>query len=72
MRYFGKDEVLWVEQTGSGLTFRSDRDHVLEDVHPSAAIVSSTVFNQSVQLAARARLSIGMTASAFSATNLLP
>ena len=55
VRYFGKDEVLWVEQTGSGLTFRSDRDHVLEDVHPSAAIVSSTVFNQSVQLAARAR-----------------
>ena len=55
VRFFGKDEVLWVEQTGSGLTFRSDRDHVLEDVHPSAAIVSSTVFNQSVQLAARAR-----------------
>ena len=66
----GKDEVLWVEQTGSGLTFRSDRDPVLEDVHPSTAIVRSTVFNQSVQLAHARLLSIGMTASAFSATNL--
>jgi len=53
--FFGDNELLWVEETGSGLTFNSDRDHTLADVHPSAAVVSSTVFNKSVHLAARAR-----------------
>ena len=55
VRFFGKDELCWVEETGAGLNFRSERDHVLENVHPTAAIVTSTVFNQSVQFAARSR-----------------
>lgn len=55
IRFFGSNEVLWVEQTGAGLNFKTDRDHEILDVHPTAAIVSSTVFNQSVQLAARSR-----------------
>jgi hypothetical protein len=55
VRFFGRDEVVWVEQTGSGLNLHSDRDHVLQDVHPVNAIVSSTVFNQSVHFAARSR-----------------
>jgi hypothetical protein len=54
-RFFGSDEVCWVEETGAGLNFKSERDHVLENVHPTAAIVTSTVFNQSVHLAARSR-----------------
>ena len=53
--FFGINEVCWVEETGSGLTFRSERDHSLADVHPTAAIVSSTVFNQAVHFAARFR-----------------
>jgi hypothetical protein len=55
VRFFGTNEVCWVEQTGAGLNFKSERDHELENVHPTAAIVSSTVFNQSVHLTARAR-----------------
>lgn len=55
VRFFGTNEVCWVEQTGAGLNFKSERDHMLENVHPTAAIVSSTVFNQSVHLTARAR-----------------
>ena len=53
VRYFNTSEAMFVEQTGSGLTFRSERDHVLEDVYPTAAVVSSTIFNQNVQICAR-------------------
>lgn len=53
--FFGKDEVVWVEQTGAGLNFKSDRDHELAEVHPRNAVVASTVFNQTVHLTARAR-----------------
>lgn len=55
VRFFGTNEVCYVEETGAGLNFKSERDHQLENVHPTAAIVSSTVFNQSVHLTARAR-----------------
>jgi len=55
VRFFGTNEVCWVEQTGAGLNFISERDHLLENVHPAASIVTSTVFNQSVILASRAR-----------------
>jgi len=52
-RFFAPGEVAWAERTGSGITFRSDRDHVLEDVYPLGATISSTVFNQSVILSSR-------------------
>jgi hypothetical protein len=55
VRFFGKGELCWVEKTGAGLNFRSERNHELEGVHPVSSIVSSTVFNQSVIMASRAR-----------------
>ena len=55
VRHFSSGEAVWVERTGSGLTFQSIRGHSLADVHPTAAIVSSTVFNQNVQFLARYR-----------------
>lgn len=55
VRFFGQNEVCWAEQTGAGINFRSERDHVLENVHQAGAIITSTVFNQSVILASRAR-----------------
>lgn len=55
VRFFGKNELVWVERTGAGINFRSERDHVLENVHPAASIVSTTVFNQMVIFASRAR-----------------
>ena len=55
VRHFSSGEAVWVERTGSGLTFQSIRGHSLVDAHPTAAIVSSTVFNQNVQLVARYR-----------------
>jgi len=54
-RFFGSNEICWVEETGSGLNFVSEREHILENVHPTAAIVTSTVFNQSVHFVARSR-----------------
>lgn len=55
VRFFGKNELVWAERTGAGINFRSERDHILENVHEAAAIVSSTVFNQSAIFVARAR-----------------
>jgi len=55
VRYFNSTQTVFVEETGSGISFRSESDHVLEDVHPKTAIVSSTVFNQKVQFACRER-----------------
>ena len=55
VRYFNTTEAFFVEQTGSGITFKSERDHILEDVHPTSAIVSTTIFNQKVQISCRQR-----------------
>ena len=55
VRFFGKNELVWAERTGAGINFRSEREHMLENVHEAAAIVTSTVFNQNVIFAARAR-----------------
>lgn len=55
VRFFGKNELVWAERTGSGINFNSERGHVLENVHEASAIVSSTVFNQNVIFASRAR-----------------
>ena len=53
--FYGKDAVVWAEETGSAINFRSDAGHYLLDVHPTTAIVSSTVFNQRVHFSSRAR-----------------
>jgi len=53
--FYGKEAVVWAEETGSAINFRSDDDHVLENVHPIGSIVSSIVFNQSVHLTCRGR-----------------
>jgi hypothetical protein len=55
VRFFANGEVVWAEQTGSGITLRSDRDHFLADAHPTSAIIASTVFNQTVQFTCRYR-----------------
>ena len=55
VRFFGKNELVWAERTGAGINFNSERGHVLENVHEATAIVSSTVFNQNVIFASRAR-----------------
>jgi len=55
VRFFGKNELVWAERTGAGINFRSERDHLLENVHPAASIVSTTVFNQMVIFTSRAR-----------------
>lgn len=54
VRFFGTNEICWVEQTGSGQNLRSERDHVLENVYTATSIVTSTVFNQSVIFASKA------------------
>jgi len=53
IRFFGRDELAYVEETGAGLNLSSDRDHLLESVYPTNAVVSSTVFNQQAHFAAR-------------------
>ena len=55
MRYFSKSEVVWVEQTGSGINLKSERTHVLENVYETSANVTSTVFNQSVVFVSRGK-----------------
>jgi hypothetical protein len=53
--FFSKDQVVWAEETGEGITFRSEKDHSLENVHEKGVVISSTVFNRKVVLAARSR-----------------
>lgn len=53
--FYGKDAVVWAEQTGAAINFKSDAGHFLNDVHPTSAIVSSTVFNQKVHLSSGGR-----------------
>lgn len=55
VRFFDDDAAVYVERTDAGLNFVSERGHALAGVHPSIAVVTSTVFNQRVQLLARAR-----------------
>jgi hypothetical protein len=52
--FYAQGGVFWIEETGNQLSFNSDRDHSLQDVYPINAIPSSTVFNQRVQVFARA------------------
>jgi hypothetical protein len=54
VRFFGTNEVCWVEQTGSGQNLISERGHILEGVYLASANVTSTVFNQTVIFASRA------------------
>lgn len=51
--FFSSSEIAWVERTGSGLNFTSDRNHTLTDAYPNNAIISSTVFNQRVHIVSR-------------------
>jgi hypothetical protein len=53
--FFSKDKVVWAEETGRGVTFRSENNHALEHVHEKGVIISSTVFNRKVMLATRSR-----------------
>ena len=55
VRFFGSNEVCWIEQTGAGINFKSDRGHSLDGVYEVSANVSTTVFNQSVILCSRAK-----------------
>ena len=54
INFINKNEIVWAEKTGSGLTFASERNHTLADAYPNNAIISSTVFNQRVHFCARA------------------
>ena len=53
--HYKSDGVVWVEETGAAINFKSDEDHELPDVHPNGSVVTSTIFNQRVQLASRGR-----------------
>ncbi len=53
--FFSKDQVVWAESTGSGVSFRSEKSHSLENVHEKGVVVSSTVFNRKVILTTRSR-----------------
>ncbi len=53
LRFYGIDKLAWAERDGAGISLTSDADHTLENVYPTNAIVSSTVFNQRAVFAAR-------------------
>ncbi len=53
--FYSKDGIVYAEKDGTALNFRSDRGHEIMEVHDRNAIVSSSVFNQSVFLATRGR-----------------
>lgn len=55
VRHFGPKEAVYVERSEAGLSFLSERDHSLENVHPPNAVVTSTVFDQQVQIACYGR-----------------
>ena len=43
VRYFNSTQTVFVEETGSGISFRSESDHVLEDVHPNQLSVKYSI-----------------------------
>jgi hypothetical protein len=51
--FFGRDLVTWAQRDGGGITLNSDRGHVVEEVYPLTAAVTSTVFNHRVHFMAR-------------------
>ena len=53
--FYSKNEVCYAEEDGEAMNFVSDRGHTVDKVHDLGTVVSSTVFNQSVFLAARGR-----------------
>jgi hypothetical protein len=54
VRFFGTNELCWVEETGAGQNLKSERNHALDNAYLASATVTSTVFNQSVIFASRA------------------
>lgn len=54
VNFISRSDVVWVERTGKGLTFESERGHVFESLFPRNAVVSTTVFNQKMHFMARA------------------
>jgi len=55
VNFYGKNKVVYAEEDGAGINFKSDDGHYLDAVHPIGSILSSVVFNQSVQIVCRGR-----------------
>jgi len=53
--HYKSNGVVWAEETGASMNFKSDAEHNLLDVHPNGSVISSTVFNNRVQLASKGR-----------------
>ena len=51
--YFNKSEVVYAERTDAGINLVSEREHALANYYLSSAVVTTTVFNQRVQFAAK-------------------
>ena len=53
LNFFGRDLAVWAQIDGGGTTLKSERDHILPEVYPKSAVVTSTVYNNKVIFASR-------------------
>lgn len=53
--HYKSNGVVWAEETGASMNFKSDADHYLDEVHPLGSVITSTIFNNRVQLASKGR-----------------
>jgi hypothetical protein len=51
--FFGRDLAVWAQVDGGGTTLKSERHHLMEEVYPRNAVVTSTVYNNKVVFASR-------------------
>ena len=54
IRHINDDEVFWVEEYGNALRFQSDHNHPQDDIYPLAAVVSSVIYNQKLNVFSKA------------------
>ena len=55
LKHYKSNGVVWSEETGASINFQSDADHSLTGVHPNGSVITTTIFNNRVQLASRGR-----------------
>lgn len=53
VQFFGRDLAVWAQIDGGGISLKSERDHIEEEVYPREAVVVSTVYNNKVIFASR-------------------
>jgi hypothetical protein len=53
VNFFGRNLAVWAQLDGGGTSLKSERNHIVEEVFPRNAVVTSTVYNNKAVFASR-------------------